>query len=432
MNSRKYIYRKLHLKLTLLFTGISSIILIVMSLCYLYIAKKNLKDTTYLSFQAEMNTIAANLGQFNIITNEWLAQLSQNGKYNIAIYDNGTPLTYSCLNCTKDTLNLAEEILIQTEKQLQKQSNKLSPATTHIELPYTDQSNHIRYFTSVMVVEHGSNKLQAVFLYPTTKLQQKLHLQRIRFIALDISGILLLSLFAYFYTKKLLRPINESQKKQTEFIAAASHELRTPLAVILSAVTAIPEADENTKAQFLRTITQESNHMSVLVNDMLTLARSDSNTWTFKMEQVELDTLLLDCYETYEPLASKQGLSLKIMLPESPIVTCYCDRDRILQVLAILINNSISYSKTDGTITLKLEYIHNNFVLSVIDNGIGIPNEYKQHIFERFYRIDSSRTTKEHFGLGLCIAKEIINYHHGKIVVLDTPGGGTTFQVILQ
>ena len=140
---------------------------------------------------------------------------------------------------------------------------------------------------------------------------------------------------------------------------------------------------------------------------------------------------MLENYEAFEPLAIQHNLSLSITLPEDPIPTCYCDKERIAQVLAILISNAISYSKPKGKIKLSLNYMNSTFVVTVADDGIGISNQAKAHIFDRFYREDSSRSKKEHFGLGLCIAKEIIDIHKGKIQVCDTIGGGATFLVIL-
>lgn len=423
-------FRKLNLRLALLFTTIAGLILLTMSLLYLYLSEKELKNTSYLSFCGEINTIIAGLDGQNVITHEWLSKVEQNNKYSIALYDNGTPLSYTQVARTKDQLSIIDEILAYS-----KESYSIYPKTTdstpiHYEFAYTT-ADKSPYYVSFIQISHSSNVLSTIILYPTDNLHKKLQHQRVYFIILNVVGILLLFLASLFFTHKLLQPIKQSQDKQTTFIAAASHELRTPLAVILSSMSALRTSDSSMQSQFLNTIESESKRMSNLVNDMLTLARADSQTWSFTMRQEELDTLLLETYEAFEPLTIEHNLALSITLPNDSIPTCYCDKERIAQVLAILINNAISYSNPDGKIHLTLNYTNSTFIFSVIDNGIGISQEAKSHIFDRFYREDSSRSKKEHFGLGLCIAKEIIDAHNGNIQVCDTPSGGTTFQIIL-
>lgn len=430
MNKQIKMFRKLNIRLALLFTTISSIILLTMSFCYLYISEKDLKNTTYLSFCGEMNTFIANLEQQNTITYEWLSKIEQSGKYLIAIYDNGTPLSYTRMARTKEQLAIINEILAYGNDSYDFKPQARDSASTHHEFAYiaVDKSP---YYVSIAKILRGSNTLTSIILYSTNTLHQKLDNQRFRFIVLNITGILLLFLVSLFFTRRLLLPIKQSQDKQTTFIASASHELRTPLSVILSSLSALRTSDATMQTQFLNTIESESKRMSNLVNDMLTLARADSQTWSFAMKLEELDTILLESYEAFEPLAIKHNLCLSITLPEDSIPTCYCDKDRIAQVLAILISNAISYSKPKGIIKLGLTYTNSTFVVSVIDNGIGISQEEKSHIYDRFYRVDPSRSKKDHFGLGLCIAKEIIDTHNGKIQVYDTMGGGVTFQVIL-
>lgn len=430
MNRQIKMFRKLNIRLALLFTTISSIILLTMSFCYLYISEKDLKNTTYLSFCGEMNTFIANLEQQNTITYEWLSKIEQNGKYLIAIYDNDTPLSYTRMARTEEQLAIITEIMTYGNDSYDFKPMAMESTSTHNEFAYT-AANKSPYYVSVAKVLRGSNTLTSIILYPTNALHQRLENQRFRFIILNITGILLLFFVSLFFTRRLLRPIKQSQDKQTTFIASASHELRTPLAVILSSLSALRTSDSAMQPQFLNTIESESKRMSNLVNDMLTLARADSQTWSFSMKQEELDTILLESYEAFEPLAIQQNLSLSITLPEDSIPTCYCDKDRIAQVLAILISNAISYSKPNGKIKLSLTYTNSTFIVSVIDNGIGISNESKSHIFDRFYRSDPSRSKKEHFGLGLCIAKEIIDNHKGKIQVCDTIGGGVTFRIVL-
>ena len=174
--------------------------------------------------------------------------------------------------------------------------------------------------------------------------------------------------------------------------------------------------------------------MANLVNDMMLLAKTDSGKLTYDMQPAELDTLLIETYEAFYPLAkeSPNHVRLNISLPEENIPVCVCDGERIKQVLSILLSNAISYSKPEGHIWLAIKTNGKNIILSVADDGIGISAEAKEHIFDRFYRVEDSRSTKEHFGLGLSIAREIVNAHHGSITVHDNDGGGSVFEIMLN
>ena len=172
--------------------------------------------------------------------------------------------------------------------------------------------------------------------------------------------------------------------------------------------------------------------MSRLIDDMLLLTKAGSFRWTIRKEPTELDTLLLNTFEAFEPIASEKSIRLLIELPEDAVPPILCDEERVRQVLSILLHNAISYTPKGGRIRLSLTFEDKYTRILVSDNGIGIPDAEKERIFERFYRADQSRSEKGHFGLGLSIASEIISAHNGQLLVSDTPGGGSTFTVILQ
>lgn len=171
--------------------------------------------------------------------------------------------------------------------------------------------------------------------------------------------------------------------------------------------------------------------MSALIDDMLTLSGSDNHQLPVLMKPTELDTLLINLYEAFEPIAKEKSITLSLKLPENSIPLCYMDPDRISQVISILLHNAVSYTDENGKIQISLSYFKNVFQISVIDNGIGISDEDKNKIFDRFYRAEKSRSTKGHFGLGLSIAYEIVTAHHGTISVQDAPEKGSVFIITL-
>lgn len=435
-------YKKIHKHLTFLFTGIASLILIVMSVICLYMSEQALEKNSFLSFSGKMNTLVSNFEQQTTISQEWLAKVSENGTYQIAVYDNGVPLSYTSATLSEDTLALMAEIMEKQDDTIPGTPYENPYSSPHREFSYTSRGG-ADYYACLVRIRRNAGDLTAVILYSTEALSGQLMTTRIRFLCINVAGILLLSVFSWYYTKRLLLPIRKSQERQAAFISAASHELQTPLAVILSCLSAIQcsqdtehSPSENSLSEkqihFLHTIETESRRMSRLVTDLLTLARSDHHTWSFHMKKVDLDTILLNAFEAFQPIAAAHDMTLHIDLPEGPLPACTCDPDRISQVLGILLSNAVSYGSSGGYVKLSLRFQNGIYDFQVSDNGAGIPDSEKEHIFDRFYRIDSSRSGKEHFGLGLCIAKEIMTAHRGSIHVSDTPGGGATFTVRLH
>lgn len=424
-------YRKIHRRLAFLFAGITSLILIIMSVSYQYMSEKEIRNSSLPAFSGEMNTLLSNLENQKIITYEWLSKVSANGKYIIALYDNGIPLSYATTVLTDQEQTLIGEVLEENRDIIASMTSSAYYGSIHKEFTYRSTDKQ-RYYVCYSHINRSSNTLTAVILFSTRELDQRLIQQRIRLVGINLIGIVALFLFSYFFTGHLLKPIRVSHEQQTAFIAAASHELRTPVSVILSAISALKYADTTEQKQFFTTIESEGTRMSHLIDELLTLVRSDNHTWSFSMADTELDTLLLNVYEAYKPIAEKAHVHLFLELPDQAFPPCHCDSERITQLLEILLSNAISYSKADGSVTLRLTCKCREFYLQVIDNGIGISPDAKAHIFERFYQEDSAHSHKGHFGLGLSIAKEIVTAHRGSILVSDTPDGGTTFTVVLH
>lgn len=425
-------YKKLHWHLSLLFTGMSGIILIAMSVSYLYMAEKDFRENNFLTFSSKINAFTANLEQQKTVTWEWLTKNASDQNFILALYDNNLPFAYN-----RFQLSEAEIALTDTAAEYAKMSilpnleNSSNYYTVHQEFIWNSKESG-QFYASVLNIRKNSGSIMGIILFPLKTYIAQTNRQRFRFLLLNIAGICILFLSSYYFTGKLLSPIIESRKKQNAFIAAASHELRTPIAVIASAASAAKAADNAQKAHFFHIIEKESLRLSTLADDLLLLNRTDSGRLALQIAPVELDTLLLNCFETFEPFAREHHLSLQISLPDNTIPHCLCDGKRIQQILGILISNAVSYGKNGGYIKLALSYNQTIFWITVEDNGIGISDKDKPYIFDRFYRADTSRSCKEHFGLGLSIAKEIAEAHGGTITVADTPGGGTRFFLLLK
>lgn len=434
-------YKKVHLQLTCLFTGITAAIMIIMSLCYLYVSESGLFRNQYNSFKNDMNTIATNLEQMPVISMQWLSKMEAQGNYTFFALDDGVPFLYNQLSghsedFRKTIMRECLDVYHNTYKISAIDAVSSPYVSYHVEYQFTSPSTKEKYFGCVISIEKGKSMMQVIVFSPLNMLEKQISEQRFRFFLIDLTAIIFLAVFSFIFTGKLLKPISESQQRQARFISSASHELRTPLAIILSSIDCCRNAEDGNQQspaqqqRFLKTIRQESLRMSSLINDMLILSEQDQHL-PVRKKPVELDTLIINSYEAFEPLAKEKQIAISVELPENILPPCSCDPDRISQVISILLHNAVSYTQKYGKIALSLSYDKRGFLLSVKDNGIGISDEDKGKIFDRFYRAEKSRSTKGHFGLGLSIAYEIVASHNGSITVRDAVPKGAEFVVVL-
>lgn len=424
-------FKKLHLHFTFFCSIVTSLILIAMTFICLYIMESDAYRQSFLSFRTNIGTMLSYLNGQSIISHQWLLEMENSYDLRIKIEDNGNDLYYNLLNYDSETyelFSLAEEYAASSFGIT---SSSLSTNSIVMENVEFDMRNTANCYGAVALIPKATGTLAVTVIHPLAQEQAQILRQRLIFGGTAACAVLLLTLFSWFFTRHMLKPVEESRKKQTQFIAAASHELRTPLTVILSSLSAMEGAPESKQKQFASHIKEEGQHMNRLISDMLVLANADNSNWSIAPAPAEPDTLLLNIYEKYQPSAELKKLRWNIQLPDAPVPTFNWDKERIGQVLGILVDNAIAYTPEQGEITLSLTYTKTSIEYRISDNGPGVPDDKKTAIFQRFYRIDESHHDKTHFGLGLCIAEEIIRMHKGKIWIEDTPGGGATFVVKL-
>lgn len=425
-------FQKVHLKLTLLCAGITIFIIVAMSGAYLTISEQNLKENSYFSFENDMNTLLSNLENQTMITYEWLSKMEGNGTYLINLWDNGTELLFNNRQNSPEKSALFAAAKEYYDSHFVIENAPTPYYTYHQEFTFSSVPGEEEdYYGCAAFSYRETGTLEIYILKSLAPLKDQITEQRIIFALLILLSSGALFLFSWYFTKRLLAPIEENQRNQLQFISAASHELRTPLTVLLSAASACEKASPAEQAGFFKIIREEGDSMSRLFNDLLTLAGADNHNWSITPVACELDTLLLDTFEAFEPLAKEKGFQLKIELPDTSLPTVLCDRERIRQVLSILLQNAFYYTPAGSQITLILTHTERSVSLSVSDNGPGIPDHQKDKVFNRFYRADKARSGSGHFGLGLSIAKEIMDAHKGSIYVTDAEGGGSKFTLTL-
>lgn len=430
-------FKKIHLQMTLFCTMVTGIILVTMSVISIIASELSLKSSEYTSFINEINSMIANLEHQTVISYEWIARMEKNEQYIIAISNNGYPLLYEDLKISEQRMAIIEKAREAASAEHGFQltpSPNTSTLTKHVEFTLSE-NNAQQYYVSAAVLPKGGRYLSVLMIYSLTSLHRRIILQRIQYLILNIMGILLLFIFSWFFTKKMIEPIKKSREQQTQFVALASHELRTPLSVILSSISAMKKANKEESGRFQNAIESEGKRMSQLIQDLLSLASADNTSYVeqgLSFELLELDTLLLDIYEKFEILAGKKEIHLTIALPEETVPACMGDPDRLEQVFSILLDNAISYTPEGGNIHISLTRTRTKLEVKVADNGPGIPDAYKEQIWERFYRVNRNHSQSKHFGLGLSIAKEIVRFHKGKIWMEDAScNGGAAFIITL-
>lgn len=253
------------------------------------------------------------------------------------------------------------------------------------------------------------------------------------FTVTGLAGAALALLGSLFMANRALIPIKKSWERQKDFVADASHELRTPLTVIQTNLDIVRDNPNDTVASqmhWLDNIKAESEFMAKLIDDLLFLARTDSQQQLMNKEHFSLSSALKVVLTSFEPLAARNGTEIKSLI--EPNINFNGDQTRIKQLAAILIDNAIKYTPPGGKIDIELKDLNNNLEITVSDTGEGIDQEHLDKIFNRFYRVDKARSRDSGgTGLGLSIAEWIVKEHKGVIKVKSEPGKGTTFLVVL-
>ncbi|MCR4901626.1 MAG: HAMP domain-containing histidine kinase [Butyrivibrio sp.] len=233
-----------------------------------------------------------------------------------------------------------------------------------------------------------------------------------------IGGIIIVIVFisSYFIAGWIIKPVEESYKKQKQFISDAGHELKTPIAAIdTNAELLYSDIGEN---KWLESIRYESGRMNVLIRQMLDLARTENIE--HKKEEMDLSRLITGSVLPYEGVAFEKGFIIDTKIEDD--ISFKGDKSQMEQLSAILIDNAISHAKGKGNIEVELKKEGGNIIFKVSNPGNPISDKDAKNLFERFYRADQSHTDTGHYGLGLSIAKAIVTRHKGNISVKSEEG----------
>lgn len=227
--------------------------------------------------------------------------------------------------------------------------------------------------------------------------------------------------------------VEKTEKLRRDFVANVSHELRTPLTIMRSYTEALLDgtADDPTQAKkYLRTMQEETVRLERLVKDLLDLSRLQSETAAWNVEAIPLPEIADSVIHMLKQTASAKNITLRLTV-EGIVSNIVGSGDRLTQLLLILLDNALKYTPSGGTIEVMLTQDQGCVILAVADSGTGIPAQDLPYIWDRFYKVDKSHSrTEDGAGLGLAIAKQIIDRHKAKVSVVSSPGQGTTFTIM--
>lgn len=241
----------------------------------------------------------------------------------------------------------------------------------------------------------------------------------------------------------VLHDVTSQQKEDQErkqFVSNVSHELRTPLTSVKSYVEALSDGawkDPDIAPRFLKVVQDETDRMIRMINDLLNLSRMDSGTVKLNLEYVNINELFNYILNRFDMILKKETdpkqkkYTIKREITKRDLWV-EIDTDKFTQVIDNIMNNAVKYSPDGGVITARLVKTHSNVIMSISDQGLGIPRKDISHIFDRFFRVDKARSRKQGgAGLGLAISKEVVNLLGGQIWVDSIEGKGSTFYISL-
>lgn len=297
----------------------------------------------------------------------------------------------------------------------------------------TWNSHYSHYLTYTIKKEIPRLDISYIKIYMNVDGEVSSRNEIIKVYIICVMTIFILSgLASYLLSRETMKPIVDSLEKQFEFVSDASHELRTPMAIIQSKIENIladPTKSVYEVSEDLAISLKEISRLNRLANDLLTLARNDDQYISLDLNYVNINEIIKIAIEPFEELANLQN---KKFTYNGENIIARVDSNKINQIMIILLDNALLYTNEGDSIEITLKQTQSDIIIVVADEGIGISEYTKEHIFDRFYREDKARNrTTGGNGLGLSIAKALIKVHRGKIIVDHNYPKGTKFTITI-
>lgn len=340
-------------RLTCLYTCTTGLILLLVMAAFLAASLREARQAQKDQFQLVWNSLSTRFQSSNAFSHGFLAQTEADYQMVLHIRENGTPFLYP----GAWTPVTDRETLIRRARDCAEAEGifmdrpPVSSTTSTSSLMVISGDRKDRYYARILVIatRQGVRSICAVSCLPP--IWDLLGKRLLELCLLAAVGIVCLWLVSWKFVGWSLKPVEESQRKQAQFIAAASHELRSPLAVLRSAVSAMAISPQK-KDTLLPLMDSECVRMARLVDDMLLLASADARTWSLRWETVDMDTLLLELFEAFQPACREKGISLHLELPDQALPAVSGDSQRLRQLLLVLLDNAAAFTPSGKSIWL--------------------------------------------------------------------------------
>ncbi len=289
------------------------------------------------------------------------------------------------------------------------------------------QNDRIQHAQQFLPLINDGSQFPVPPIISITDLRSQEHQLLITLIFVNFGVLIITSAAGYVLSGRTLQPIKRMVDEQNQFISNSSHELRTPIATMRAEMEASLLEKKISNAQARKLITsnlEELGSLQTLMNSLLRLAHVHNTNAIPDTKNISLATIIEAAQKRVLPLAKEKHITIDVNESDCHIEG---DKNSLTEVFVILLDNAIKYSDTYTHITINTVKKDRHIVTSIADEGIGISPQDLPHIFERFYRADKSRSQTDGYGLGLSIARRIMDIHGGKITVVSREGSGTTF-----
>ena len=314
-------------------------------------------------------------------------------------------------NTTENNVSIDADDLEECVK-LARQSNSISGQIGDYRLMYVKHD-----FMEVHKIVFASNNMVFANLRNTVLVS----------VGLFFGSMVIIFLISLWLSGLAVKPVKKAWEQQKQFVADASHELKTPLTVILAnnnIMMSHPQSRVTDERQWLESTEEEAQHMKQLIDQMLFLAKSDAGNTQVQLSEVNLSEIVEGSALNFEPVAFEREVLIDTDI--RPDILMQGNQLQLNQLAHILIDNAVKYAEDNSTVTIALHKHGDGTEFTVNNKGSVISKEEMEHIFDRFYRAEKSRTTKG-YGLGLAIAQRIVDDMNGKITVQSNQTDGTTF-----
>lgn len=319
-------------------------------------------------------------------------------------------------NTTENNVSIDADDLEECVK-LARQSNSISGQIGDYRLMYVKHD-----FMEVHKIVFASNNMVFANLRNTLLVS----------IGLFFGSMVIIFLISLWLSGLAVKPVKKAWEQQKQFVADASHELKTPLTVILAnnnIMMSHPQSRVTDERQWLESTEEEAQHMKQLIDQMLFLAKSDAGNTQVQLSEVNLSEIVEGSALNFEPVAFEREVLIDTDI--RPDILMQGNQLQLNQLAHILIDNAVKYAEDNSTVTIALHKHGDGTEFTVNNKGSVISKEEMEHIFDRFYRAEKSRTTKG-YGLGLAIAQRVVEDMNGKITVQSNQTDGTTFTVYFK